>query len=98
MFKRLSRTDRILRDGDHGDRKIKKQRRRRVLLVMLGLIMIWGMINLCITLIFSGMIPHRYASAQEGREIMLSNTEYYDNMTQNDLDFRMRKSGATMEE
>ncbi len=56
------------------------------------------MINLCITLIFSAVIPHRYASAQEGREIMLSNTEYYDNMTQNDLDFRMRKSGATKEE
>ena len=59
------------------------------------MIMIWGVINLFITLIFSGMIPHRYASAQEGREIMLSNTEYYDNMTQNDFDFRMRKSGAT---
>ncbi len=82
----------------HEDRSIKKKKRRKALLIILGLIMIWGMVNLCITLIFSGLIPHRYASAQEGREIMLSNTEYYDNMTQNDFDFRMRKSGATKEE
>ena len=44
------------------------------------------------------MIPHRFASAQEGGDIMLSNTEYYDALTQNDPDFRMRKSGATKEE
>ena len=82
----------------HEDRSIKKKKRRKALLIILGLIIIWGMVNLCITLIFSGLIPHRYASAQEGREIMLSNTKYYDNMTQNDFDFRMRKSGATKEE
>ncbi len=80
------------------DRNLRKQKRRRTLLVILGLILIWGMINLFITLIFSGMIPHRYASAQEGRDIMLSNTEYYDGLTQNDIEFRMRKSGATKEE
>ncbi|MCR5686250.1 MAG: hypothetical protein K6G81_12700 [Lachnospiraceae bacterium] len=78
--------------------KAKSEKRRKTLLVLLGLLLLWGMINLCITLIFSGVIPHRYASAQEGREIMLSNTEYYDNMTQNDFDFRMRKSGATKDE
>ena len=91
-------TSELIFDGNPTDRKIKKRKRRKTLLVLLGLLLLWGMINLCITLIFSGMIPHRYASAQEGREIMLSNTEYYDNMTQNDIDFRMRKSGATKEE
>ena len=80
------------------DRNIRKKKRRKTLLVLLGLVVIWGLINLCITLIFSGMIPHRYASAEEGRDIMLSNTEYYDNMTQNDIEFRMQKSGATKEE
>ena len=85
-------------NGNCKDRNLRKQKRRRTLLVMLGLILIWGMINLFITLIFSGMIPHRYASAQEGRDIMLSNTEYYDGLTQNDIEFRMRKSGATKEE
>ena len=29
---------------------------------------------------------------------MLSNTEYYSNYTQNDIEFRMKKSGATMDE
>ena len=77
---------------------MKKQKRRKTLLVLLGLIVIWGVINLCITLIFSGMISHRYASAQEGRNMMLSHTAYYDNLTQNDIEFRMRKSGATREE
>ena len=43
-------------------------------------------------------IPHRYASAEEGRELMLSSDEYYSNFTQNDLDFKMKKTGATMDE
>ena len=98
MFKKLSKNEKGLCEGYHDDRNIKKHKRRRTLLIILGLITIWGMINLRITLIFSGMIPHRYASAQEGRDIMLSNTEYYDSLTQNDIDFRMRKSSATMEE
>ena len=44
-------------------------------------------------------INHRYASAEEGRELMLANNEnYYDHFSQNDLDFKMQKPGATMEE
>lgn len=44
-------------------------------------------------------IPHRYATAEEGRELMLANNEnYYDKFSQNDLDFKMAKTGATMEE
>ena len=44
-------------------------------------------------------IPHRFASAEEGRELMLSNNEnYYDHYSQNDLDYKMQKTGATMEE
>ena len=44
-------------------------------------------------------IPHRYASAEEGRELMLANNEnYYDKFSQNDLDFKMQKTGATIEE
>ena len=99
-MKMTEKTDEVkesLRDKKLEDRSIKKQKRRRALLIILGLIVAWGMINLFITLIFSHMIPHRFASAQEGREIMLSNTEYYDNMTQNDIDYRMQKSGATKE-
>ena len=44
-------------------------------------------------------IPHRFASAEEGRELMLSNNEnYYDKFSQNDLDFKMKKTGTTMDE
>jgi hypothetical protein len=43
-------------------------------------------------------IPHRYASAEEGRELMLANKEYYAGFSQNDLDYRMQKTGATMDE
>ena len=43
-------------------------------------------------------IPHRYASADEGRELMLANKEYYAGFSQNDLDYRMQKTGATMDE
>ncbi len=43
-------------------------------------------------------IEYRYASKEEGAELMLSNDAYYDNFTQNDLDFKMHKKGATMDE
>lgn len=76
----------------------KRRIRRKTLLIILGIIAIYCLSNLIITLIFAGRIPHRFASAEEGRELMLSNTEYYDKFTQNDIDFRVRKSGATMEE
>jgi hypothetical protein len=55
-------------------------------------------VNICLTLLFTQKIPHRYASAQEGKELMLSNTEYYSGFTQNDIEYRMKKSGATMDE
>ena len=44
------------------------------------------------------IIPHRYADAEEGIELRMANTEYFDNLTQNDLDYRTGKSGATLEE
>lgn len=79
-------------------KKRKKLSIKHRLLIVLGLVAGYGMINLLITLIFAWMIPHRFASAEEGRQIMLANTAYYDQMSQNDLDFRVGKTGATMEE
>ena len=46
----------------------------------------------------SEQITHSYASKEEGAELMLSNKEYYDGFSQNDLDFKMQKKDATMEE
>lgn len=43
-------------------------------------------------------IPYRFASAEEGRELLLSNTEYYGKFSQNDIDFRVHESGATIDE
>ena len=46
----------------------------------------------------AAQIPYRYASKEEAAELMLSNTEYYAGFSQNDLDFKLQKVGATMEE
>lgn len=43
-------------------------------------------------------ILYRYASAEEGVELMMANTEYYDGFSQNDLDYKLAQSGATMED
>lgn len=43
-------------------------------------------------------IAHRYASASEACDPLLSNDRYYAGFSQNDLDFRIQKHGATMEE
>lgn len=43
-------------------------------------------------------IPHRYADASEGIELRMANTEYFEKMTQNNLDYRVGKKGATLEE
>lgn len=43
-------------------------------------------------------IAHRFATASEGKDLLLSNKAYYAGFSQNDLDFKMQKKGATMDE
>lgn len=43
-------------------------------------------------------IEYRCASAEEGRELLLSNEEYFAGFSQNDLDFKMAKVDANMDE
>lgn len=43
-------------------------------------------------------IAYRYAGREEGQKLMLSNDAYYQGFSQNDLDFKMQKKNATMEE
>jgi hypothetical protein len=38
------------------------------------------------------------ATKEEGVEYLMSNTEYFDGFTQNDLDYKMQKTGATKDE
>ena len=43
-------------------------------------------------------ISHRYASAEEGRQIFLSNTAFFQSLTQNDIDWKIRSTGKTIED
>ena len=43
-------------------------------------------------------ISHRYASAEEGRQLRLNNTDYFNALTQNDIDWKFRQTGKTVDE
>ncbi|SEQ65953.1 hypothetical protein SAMN02910369_02202 [Lachnospiraceae bacterium NE2001] len=47
---------------------------------------------------FDAQISYKFASKEEGLECLMSNDAYYDGFSQNDLDYRMQKKDATMEE
>ena len=79
-------------------KKGKKSIAKKILLIVAGVILLLVIGDICITEIYAHKIPHRYASAQEGRELMLSNTEYYANITQIDIDNRLGRTGATPDE
>ena len=46
----------------------------------------------------TGQLKYRFASKEEGVELLMSNTEYYAGFSQNDLDYKCQRKGATMEE
>lgn len=41
---------------------------------------------------------YHFADREEGVSLILGNTEYYNNFTRNDLEYRMQKKGTTLEE
>ena len=43
-------------------------------------------------------ISYRYASAEEGRQLRLNNTNYFNALTQNDIDWKFRCAGKTLDE
>ena len=43
-------------------------------------------------------IEYSFATKDEGIDLLMSNTEYYDGFTQNELDFKMQKKDAKMDE
>ena len=43
-------------------------------------------------------INYHFATITEGQQRILANTEYYNRLTQNDLDWKARKTGATLDE
>ncbi|MBR6091110.1 MAG: hypothetical protein IKP86_14320, partial [Anaerolineaceae bacterium] len=46
----------------------------------------------------SSIFSYRFADAEESAQLLLSHRDYYDNLTQNDLNFRMQKQDAALEE
>lgn len=46
----------------------------------------------------SPQIAYQFASADEGKELMQNHTVYYTSLSQNDIDWRMKKDGATLDE
>ncbi|KAG4096235.1 hypothetical protein H8356DRAFT_1682298 [Neocallimastix lanati (nom. inval.)] len=47
---------------------------------------------------YKNEINYHFASANETAALLLSNRDYYDNLNQQDLDFRVQKVNATLEE
>ena len=45
-----------------------------------------------------GQIHYHCATMAEGQQLIVANTDYYNSLNQMDLDWRMRKKGATKEE
>lgn len=45
-----------------------------------------------------GQIHYHCATKAEGQQLIVANTDYYNSLSQMDLDWRMRKKGATKEE
>lgn len=43
-------------------------------------------------------LSYRCVSAEEGRQILLSNTAYFNSLTQNDIDWKYRSTGKTLDE
>lgn len=78
--------------------KKKKGIVKKVFLIIATILLVWLLTDIIVTEVYAGKIPHHYASAKEGRELMLSNTEYYENVTQIDIDNRLGKSGGTLDE
>ena len=47
---------------------------------------------------YTDQISYHFASREEGTELMLANTEYYEKFSQNELDYKAGKVNANMEE
>ena len=80
------------------EKKKRKISVKKVLLILLAVMLLTAVYDIIMAKIYSQNIPHRFAAAEEGRKLMLANTDYYDHYTQNDIDFRLKKAGGTMDE
>ena len=56
------------------------------------------LILLALTVSAEGAFSYRFADREEAAELLLGNRAYYENLSQNDLNYRMQKLDATLEE
>ena len=77
--------------------KSKKRIVKKVIFGILIAIAVFIAVNIIVTEVYASKIPHHFASAKEGRELILSN-EFYNNYSQNDLNIRLEKTDATLDE
>ncbi len=78
--------------------KEKKTPVKKILLIIAIAVLVLIALIILIPTINARRIPHHFASAKEGRELFLAKTEYYSDFTQNDIDYRLKKSGGTLDE
>ena len=43
-------------------------------------------------------LKYRFASQEEGQQLKLANTSYFEALTQNDIDWKLQSSGQSLEE
>ena len=68
---------------------------------MKSFILFFSIFMLLLTAVFcyaDSTFDYRFADAEEAAELLLSNRDYYDNLSQNDLNFRMQKLDASLPE
>lgn len=65
--------------------------------IFLMIVLLAGMFTSCADK-KSNNFNYKYADVSEGIELMLGNTEYYEGLTANDLEYKMQKKNATLEE
>ena len=62
------------------------------------LLLCFTLLNTAACFAEGGIFSHRFVDSEEAAQLLLSNRNYYDNLTQNDLNFRMQKLDTTLEE
>ena len=65
---------------------------------LMVLILVCSMLVMTAAMAENVIFTYRFADAEEAATLLLSNRTYYENLNQMDLDFRMQKKGATLEE
>ncbi len=71
---------------------------KRILCYVLSAILMTGLLTGFTSKETNRIFNYRFADAKECTELLLSNEDYYSNLTKTDLEYRMQKKNATLEE